>query len=345
MTLSRRLPVLALIGAAIAAVTLTSPASAAPPGSAATSASAVAASSAVAGGSPSRASAPTNCVRGNTIALPAGIQPEGITSVGSTYYVGSLNDGRIVTGNLLRTGTSKVLLPGATGRQLRGLQYDARTRLLWAVGNVGTVAHIWAVDARTGRIAVDTVVAGGGFLNDLIITPTAVWVTDSNVERLTRIPLTSSGRPAGAAPTFLALGGDWPGARGGLSANGIRSLDPTHVVLDHSTAGGLWSVDLRTGKATRIPVTGGPAITGGDGLERRGSTLWVVRGTSNTSVAQLTLRAGRHGWTASWEKLLTDPTLDVPSTATFAAGSLYAVNARFGTPSPATADYYITRLR
>ncbi len=322
MTIRRSLPVLALIGAAIAAVTLTAPASAAT--------------------APARPTTPTQA---GTISLPAGIQPEGITSAGSTYYVGSLADGRIVTGSLLHKGESRVLLPGATGRQLRGLQYDVRTRLVWAVGNVGTVAHIWAVDSRTGRIASDTAVPGGGFLNDLIITPAAIWATDSKVERLNRISLTPSGRPTGKAPTFLALGGDWPGARGGLSANGIRQLDLTHVVLDHSTAGGLWSVDLRTGKAVQIPVTGGPAITGGDGLERRGSTLYVVRGTSNTSVAQLTLRPGRHGWTASWQKLLTDPSLDVPSTATFAVGSLYAVNARFGTPSPTTADYYITRLR
>lgn len=280
-----------------------------------------------------------------TIALPAGIQPEGITSAGRRYFVGSLKDGRIVTGDLLRRGPSRVLLAGADGRQIRGLQYDARTRLVWAVGNVGTTAHVWAVGARTGRIVSDTVVPGGVFLNDLIVTRRAVWATDSGVERLTRIALRHGGSPSGAAPTFLALRGDWPGAQGGNSANGIRALDPRHVLLDHSTAGGLWSVDLRTGAAIEVRVTGGPAITGGDGIERSGSTVWVVRGTSDTSVAQLKLTHRHHGrWVATWQRLLTDPTLDVPSTATYTAGALWAVNARFGTPSPATADYYITRL-
>ncbi|MET3807666.1 hypothetical protein ABIB25_004693 [Nakamurella sp. UYEF19] len=337
MSIRRSLPVLALVAAAFASVTLAAPASAA----VATGPALDAASSAS-----SPASSYGNDHAPTTIALPDGIQPEGITSSGSTYYVGSLNDGRIVTGSLVRGGESKVLLTGATGRQLRGLEYDFRTGLVWAVGNVGTVAHVWAVDSRSGRIASDTVVAGGGFLNDLIITPTAVWVTDSRVERLTRIPLTLFGKPTGKAPTFLTLGGAWPGTQaGGLSANGIRQLDRTHVVLDHSTAGGLWSVDLRTGKAVQIPVTGGPAITGGDGLERRGSTLFVVRGTTQTSVAQLTLQHTRSGWTAKWQKLLTDPSLDVPSTATYSVGALFAVNARFGTASPATAKYYITRLR
>lgn len=334
MTLRRSIPILAVAAAAFAALTLTAPASAAGP------------TLTVADRTSSHVTSPARGSGSSTISLPAGLQPEGITSWGSTYYVGSLNDGRIVTGSLLRSGGSKVLLPGAPGRQLRGLQYDFRTGLVWAVGNIGTVAHIWAVDARSGRIASDTVVVGGGFLNDLIVTPTAVWVTDSRVERLTRIPLTLFGRPTGQAPTFLTLGGAWPGNQaGGLSANGIRLLDCNHVVLDHSTAGGLWSVDLHTGAAVLISVTGGPAITGGDGLERRGSTLFVVRGTSDTSVAQLTLKQTRSGWTAQWKKLLTDPSLDVPSTATFSVGALFAVNARFGTPSPATADYYITRLR
>ena len=58
-----------------------------------------------------------------SVPLPDGIRPEGITSgPGTTSYVGSLADGRIVTGDLL-AGTSRVLLPGATGRSLRGLKW------------------------------------------------------------------------------------------------------------------------------------------------------------------------------------------------------------------------------
>ncbi len=36
--------------------------------------------------------------------------------------------------------------------------------------------------------------------------------------------------------------------------------------------------------------------------------------------------------------------LDVPTTGTIAAGRLWVVNARFGTPSPETIPYWITRL-
>jgi hypothetical protein len=41
---------------------------------------------------------------------------------------------------------------------------------------------------------------------------------------------------------------------------------------------------------------------------------------------------------------LTDPSLDIPSTATVAAGRLWAVNLRFTTPPEPTTPYWITQL-
>ena len=290
------------------------------------------------------AAAPAQAARPATVALPDGLQPEGITSSGSTYWVGSLNDGRIVVGDLARGGGSRVLLPGATGRQVRGLAFDARTNLLWAVGNVGTEAHVWALNASSGVVFRDWVVPGGVFLNDLVMTDDAVWVTDSRVARLTRIAVATDGRPSAVTPSFLPLRGAWPGGEAvGNAANGIRQLDAGRVVLDNSTRGGLWVVDLRTGTTRALPVSG-RAIVGGDGLELRGSTLWVVRGTSDRSVSQLRLAVTDTAVTATYQRTLTAASLDVPSTATYALGALYAVNARFGVASPDTASYVVTRL-
>jgi hypothetical protein len=279
-----------------------------------------------------------------TVALPDGFRPEGIASgPRTTYYAGSMADGRIVTGDL-RRGTSRVLLPGQTGRQIRGMQRDRRSGLLWATGNVGDVSHVWAVSTRTGAVVRDFTVPGAAFLNDLVVTRRAVWVTDSRVDRLTRIALGRRGAPTSAAPTFLPITGAWPGGGTQTRANGIRRLSRGHLVLDHSSAGGLWDVNTRTGVARAIPVSG-VTLTGGDGVERRGSTLWVVRGTDRESVTQLRLHRRNGSWSATFRARLTDPTLDVPSTATFAGGLLWAVNARFGVVSPETADYWITPLR
>src|SRR5919107_6331619 len=136
-----------------------------------------------------------------TVALPDGFRPEGIASgPRTTYYAGSMADGRIVTGDL-RRGTSRVLLPGQTGRQVRGMQRDPRSGLLWATGNVGNVGHVWAISARTGALVRDVTVPGSAFLNDLVVTRRAVWVTDSRVDRLTRIALTRRGVPTSEGPT------------------------------------------------------------------------------------------------------------------------------------------------
>jgi hypothetical protein len=41
---------------------------------------------------------------------------------------------------------------------------------------------------------------------------------------------------------------------------------------------------------------------------------------------------------------VTDPDFDVPTTITFAAGRLWAVNARFGTPPGHDVEYDIVRV-
>ncbi len=298
------------------------------------------------GGAPAGASPDSSVGKARTsVPLPDGLQPEGITSgPGTTYYAGSLNDGRIITGDLGK-GTSAVLLPGSAGRQLRGMQWDSRTNLLWAAGNVGSVAHVYAVNASTGRIRADVVVPGAVFLNDVVITDGKVWVTDSMVDRLTSISLTRAGWvPPAPTPAFVELGGDWPAFDGSaINANGIRELPDGSLVLNNSRVGGLWRVSPTTGNTTEIPVSGA-SIVSGDGLERHGLVLYDVRGTGLSDVSVLQLRRSGGSWTATGLGTLTDPRLDVPATATFAGGSLWAVNARFGTPDPAAATYSVTRL-
>ncbi len=281
----------------------------------------------------------------DTVALPDGLRPEGITSGrGTTFYVGSVSDGRIVTGDL-RGGGTRVLLAAAAGRSLRGLYFDRRTGLVWAVGSLGAESHVWAVDGRTGAVVADVLVPGGGFLNDLVVGERAVWFTDSSVDRLGCIALNRRGRPAGSAPTFTALTGAWPAtAAGAFGANGIRQLSDGSLVINNSTAGGLWRVNPRTGVAREIAVTGGPRPVSGDGLVLVGNTLYDVRGNGANAVSVFRLRRRDGRWVATAQGTLTDPTLDVPSTATFAAGLLWAVNARFDNPTPDTASYWITRL-
>gem|GEM_PF-1232707 len=279
-----------------------------------------------------------------SVALPNGFRPEGVTTgPGTTFYAGSVSDGRIWRGDL-RTGAGSLLLPAVTGRSLRGMQFDKHTGLLWVVGSEGTTAKVWALNARSGATVATYTVPDGKFLNDLVVTRGAVWVTDSSVDRLTRIALTDDRGPGTAEPTFVPITGAWPTPTG-FRANGIRQLRDGKLVLDNSTAGGLYAVDPTTGVAAVIPVTGGPGITGGDGLELRGKTLYVVRGSGMAEVSVLKLKREDGAWRATWLRALSAAgQLDVPSTGTLAAGALYVVNARFGTANPNTATYSVTRL-
>ena len=78
-------------------------------------------------------------------------------------------------------------------------------------------------------------------------------------------------------------------------------------------------------------------MANGDGLELRGSTLYVVRNTDQrVEVFRLAPE-----YTATWPETLTSPDLSVPTTAAGQAGRLWVVNARFGIP---TTEFWVSRL-
>ncbi len=261
------------------------------------------------------------------IDLPDGWMPEGITSgPGTTFYAGSLANGAIWRGNL-RTGAGSVLVPGAAGHVAVGMDYQAGAKRLWVAG--GPTGAVCVYDARSGA-PLATYQFAAGFLNDLVVTPDAVYATDSFVQQLAVIPLGPGGAlPAPGAAFVRPLSGDIAYVAGQLNANGIVATRGW-LVLVQSNTGRLFRVDPFTGQTAAIDL-GGYSVTAGDGLELHGDTLYVVRNQLRL-VAVLRLDGGLGSATLLGE--LTSPDLDVPTTATFAAGRLWAVNARFGTPNP-----------
>lgn len=272
-----------------------------------------------------------------TIGLPDGFQPEGVTSGrGPTFWVGSLADGAIYRGDV-RSGAGAVLVPGQDGMVAVGTEYDPRTRRLWVAG--GPTGQVRAYDGGTGELLGSWDIPGAGFLNDLTVTRTGVYVTDSFVPQLVRIP-TSGGLGAGAQ--VLPLTGDIAyGA--GFNANGIEDARGGRVLfLIQTNTGTLFAVHPRTGETTAVD-TGGVDLTRGDGLLLTGNRLHVVRNSLN-EIAVLKLRRDGGGYRATLVDTLTDPDFDIPTTVTKAAGRLYAVNARFGTAPTPTTPYDVVRV-
>jgi sugar lactone lactonase YvrE len=285
------------------------------------------------------------------IDLPNGFQPEGITSgpsnkwAGSTkLYVGSLADGAIWKGSV-KGGPGKILVAGVAGQSALGLHIDPRGRL-WVAGGDDQTIRVYST--RTGKLLRTYTFPTAGFLNDLVITRSGVYATDSVNQQLAVVPFnkwsTHSRHAWGKLPAttkakVTPLSGEIVYAAG-FNANGIVAKDGW-LILVQSNTGLLFRVNPRTGEAKAID-TNGYSVLNGDGLVLRGRWLYVVRNTDNlVAVLKLSFRLK----TAKLVGEITSPGLDVPTTATFAAGKLWAVNARFTTAPTPTTEYWITKLK
>jgi hypothetical protein len=276
------------------------------------------------------------------IDLPNGFAPEGIESGKATsVFVGSLIDGAIWRGDL-RTGEGAVLAEGASGRVSVGIAYDASRDRLWVAGGGPALfgaGDVRVYDASSGQLLATYAPSGVGFLNDVTITKDAVYVTDSTVSELVVISLPADGSLPSTA-TKLPLTGDFEPTPG-FNLNGIVSSDDV-LIVGQSSTGKLFLVDPATGATDEVELSGaGLPLIDADGLELHGHRLYAVRNTNNLVAV---VRLGSQFASGIVLGEITDPGLDIPTTATVAAGRLWAVNARFGTgPTPDT-EYWITQL-
>lgn len=272
------------------------------------------------------------------IDLPDGWRPEGITAgSGTTVYVGSLADGAVWQADV-RTGEGSILVPGEAGQVSVGTEYEADADRLWVAG--GGTGEVRVYDASTGDLLETYAFAPVVFLNDLVVTEDAVYVTDSGFAHLNVIPLGDDGALADPADvSTLALGGDFE-LLDGFNLNGIVAARGWLIAVQ-SNAGKLFRIDPATGDATEITLLGTDSVSAGDGLELRGSTLFVVRNQLNR-VEEFKL--GPQFAAALLVDSHTSAGFSVPTTAAWVAGSLYAVNARFNVPPTPETEYWITRV-
>lgn len=274
----------------------------------------------------------------DTIALPNGWQPEGITvGNGTTFYVGSIPTGAVYRGDL-RTGKGAPFIAGGSGRAAIGMEHD-RGRLFVAGGPTGKG---FVYDARTGALLRELQLATGGgatFVNDVVVTRRAAYFTDSNRAVLYRLALSKNGAPAASASTST-LTGDFQ-LQAGFNLNGIDATpDGRTLVVVQSVTGKLFRVAAATGVTKQIDL-GGALVTNGDGLLLHGRTLYVVQNQDNR-IAVVTLAKGFGAGEVT--RTITHAGLDVPTTIDRHGASLYAVNARFGTPAGPATTYTVVRV-
>jgi hypothetical protein len=285
-----------------------------------------------------------------SVPLPAGFYPEGIAvGRGHQFYVGSLLDGAIYRGDL-RTGQGEVFASGVQGRVVAGLSFDDRSGLLWGVGFDATGGGAFVFDGRSGEQVAEVEIPGA-FLNDIVVTREAAYITDSLADVIWAISLDRRGRPVGPAQA-IPLSGDFTFVTEGalpINLNGITATpNDRQLVAVHSTLGVLYRINPITGTATEIDL-GGDNVVSGDGIVLHGNTVYVVQNFLN-QVAVVSLDRHLSGGRVS--ELITSELFRVPTTAARFGSSLYLVNARFDVAfppflggEPMALDYDVVRVR
>ena len=277
----------------------------------------------------------------DVIPLPDGFQPEGIaTGKGHTFYVGSIPTGAVFRGDL-RSGEGDVLVPPQEGRAAIGLKYDERTGLLFVAGGPTGFAYIY--NGETGENVQEIqLTTGSAFINDVVITRDAAYFTNSQQPVLYRVPLRNNGKlPATPTVEEIPLTGDYVFTPGAFNANGIAATpNGDTLIIVNSVDGLLYNVDPDIGEATLIDL-GGDTVVNGDGILLQGKTLYVVQNQSN-QIAVVELNSDFTAGTIV--DTITDSDFRVPTTIARFGNSLYAVNARFGTPPTPDTDYEVVRV-
>ena len=190
-----------------------------------------------------------------TIALPNGWLPEGIAiAPGGTFYSGSRANGAVYAGSL-RTGEGDILVPGVAGRVAVGVDYD-RGRLFVAGGGTGDAFRLRRRDRRRDREATTSPAAPPNtFVNDVIVTRTAAWFTESRSAVLYKVPLGPNGTP-GLTFETVQLTSPSP-ATPPANSNGIDATpNGKTLIIVQSDPGKLFTVDPQTGVADEIELTG-----------------------------------------------------------------------------------------
>jgi sugar lactone lactonase YvrE len=266
------------------------------------------------------------------IVLPGATSAEGIAKgSGATFFAGDLFAGDIYRGDLQR-GTAELFVDAPAGRMAVGMAVDLRHRLLFVAGGFDGSAHVY--DTRTGAtVASVQLTTPPAVINDVAVTRQGAWFTDSAKAQLYFVPI--SGNGALGAPRTLALTGPAADISGEFNNNGIQATpNGRTLIVAHSGQGALNTVDPATGESATIAGVSVPFV---DGILLNGGELYAVQNFLNQLAV---VRLSPDLTSGTVEKLITSPLFQVPTTVARFGDRLAAVNAKFDTGIPPTADQY-----
>lgn len=279
-----------------------------------------------------------------TVSTDPAVLPEGIAiHPDGTMYVSSDGTGRLYTGHVNEPSLRAFTADGSTERGTSlGVHTDDAGRV-WSVGAATLTVH-----GPDGRLIASRTAAGGPLgpsrLNDLVLTPQAVYATDWANPVIYRA--TVDDRGVGELEPWLDIRSGWPGfpAQWWL-LNGIVA-DPsgrTLLVASNGTEA-VWRVDTATKAVESVDL--GARSFGADGMVLEGRTLYAVLNYGaphGVYIAELDrdLRAGE-----VTDTILTDANgapFDLPTTVARSRCRLYVVNSQLDDP-PGMPPYTVSAV-
>jgi sugar lactone lactonase YvrE len=222
-----------------------------------------------------------------SIALP-GLRafPESLTSTADgTLFIGRVGDGGIVRANA-RSGEVAVFVPpGASeSRSILGVFADERSNTLWACsndlsalggpsGSGDSRSALKGFDLTTGVAKRSVPLPGAhAFCNDIAVDARgAIYVTDSAGPNVLRL--------SAGASTFevFATSPQFSPPEGGIGLDGIAFGHDGNLYVTTYTAGGLFRVDVKEGRATGVTkLHGGSPLTRPDALRSLGENTFLL---------------------------------------------------------------------
>lgn len=274
--------------------------------------------------------------------------PEGFAiGKGHTAYNGSV-DGSIYKVDL-RSGVGEILNPQETPDPYDclklGMRVDSRTNNLFVAGC--WYENLLVYDADSGEVKAEYQLGPilGSLVNDLAITKDAVYITDSFLPTIYRLPLAKDGGlpPNADGVTAIDLPAefimDWDGDCCG--GNGIVATpDGKTLIIGHSLLSALYRVNPVTGEVVEIEVN--PPLSGFiDGLVMQGRTLYIMN--PEWEAVQV-VELDKEMTTGEFVGIITDPNMSGVASGALFGKSLYVNNAHYDACCEENGDlFYVER--
>lgn len=271
-----------------------------------------------------------------------GVLPEGIAvHRDGTMYVSSDGTGALYKGHVDDAQLQPFSADGTTERGTSlGVHTDVMGRI-WSVGGSTLTVHL-----PDGRLAARRTAAGGPLgpsdLNDLVITPRAVYVTDWANPIVYRAEL--SGRRVGPLEPWLDIRSAFPGFPAQFwLLNGIVAdrTGRTLLVASNGTEA-VWRVDTGTKAVTELDL--GDQSFGADGMVLDGRRLYAVLNygaPAGVYVAELDAALTTGTVTARIHTDADGDPFDLPATLARHECRLYVVNSQLDEP-PGAPPYTVS---